>query len=122
MQLDARETLILAIAVLFLAMSLMSLQLWTLVDLSMPLILVLLFQVVLIVFRMLGKSYEAAVMASGFAGLSLGVTPTAIANMTAVTKKFGVSHKAFIVVPLIGAFFIDIVNAIVINGFITFLN
>ena len=61
-------------------------------------------------------------MASGYAGLTLGATPTAIANMTAVTKKFGVSHKAFIVVPLVGAFFIDIANVIVINLFLGFLD
>ena len=57
-------------------------------------------------------------MTSGYAGLTLGATPTAIANMTAVTKKFGVSHKAFIVVPLVGAFFIDVCNAMIINGFL----
>lgn len=110
---------------LFLAMSLMSLQLWTLADLALPLILILIMQVtftalfsIFVVFRLLGKSYEAAVMASGYAGLTLGATPTAIANMTAVTKKFGVSHKAFIVVPLVGAFFIDIANAVIINLFL----
>lgn len=113
---------------LFLAMSLMSLQLWALTELALPLVLVLLLQVlfttlfsIFVVFRLLGKTYEAAVMASGYAGLTLGATPTAIANMTAVTKKFGVSHKAFIVVPLVGAFFIDIANAIVINTFLAFL-
>ncbi len=113
---------------LFLAMSLMSLQLWSLADLALPLILVLIMQVlftvlfsIFVVFRLLGKSYESAVMASGYAGLTLGATPTAIANMTAVTKKFGVSHKAFIVVPLVGAFFIDITNAVIINVFLGIL-
>lgn len=113
---------------LFLAMSLMSLQLWTLTELALPLILVLLMQVlfttlfsIFVVFKALGKTYESAVMASGYAGLTLGATPTAIANMTAVTKKFGVSHKAFIVVPLVGAFFIDIANAVVINAFLAFI-
>ena len=61
-------------------------------------------------------------MTSGYAGLTLGATPTAIANMTAVTKKFGVSHKAFIVVPLVGAFFIDVCNAMIINGFLIALD
>lgn len=110
---------------LFLAMSLMSLQLWSLIDLALPLVLVLVLQIlftvlfsVFVVFRLLGKSYESAVMTSGYAGLTLGATPTAIANMTAVTKKFGVSHKAFIVVPLVGAFFIDVCNAMIINGFL----
>ena len=107
---------------LFLAMSLMSLQLWTLVDLAGPILLLLLAQVVLnnffvvvILFRVLGHNYDAAVMSAGYAGLAMGATPTAIANMTAVTKKFGASPKAFIVVPLVGAFFIDIANAFIIQ-------
>ncbi|NQY54539.1 MAG: sodium/glutamate symporter [Campylobacteraceae bacterium] len=114
---------------LFLAMSLMSLQLWTLVDLALPLVVVLIMQVIFtilfsifVVFKLLGKSYDSAVIASGYAGLAMGATPTAIANMTAVTKKYGVSHKAFIVVPLVGAFFIDIANAIIINIFISILS
>ena len=107
---------------LFLAMSLMSLQLWTLIDLAGPIIILLVFQVVVIflfvtifIFRLMGKDYDAAVMSAGYAGLGLGATPTAIANMTAVTKKFGASPKAFIVVPLVGAFFVDIANAFIIN-------
>ena len=107
---------------LFLAMSLMSLQLWTLIDLAGPIIILLICQVavivlfvMLIVFRMMGSDYDAAVMSSGYAGLGLGATPTAIANMTAVTKRFGASPKAFIVVPLIGAFFVDISNALIIQ-------
>jgi len=107
---------------LFLAMSLMSLQLWTLIDLAGPIIILLICQVVVItlfviivVFRLMGSDYDAAVMSSGYAGLGLGATPTAIANMTAVTKKFGASPKAFIVVPLIGAFFVDISNALIIK-------
>ena len=107
---------------LFLSMSLMSLQLWTLIDLAGPIILLLVFQVVvivlfvtLVVFRLMGKDYDAAVMSAGYAGLGLGATPTAIANMTAVTKKFGASPKAFIIVPLVGAFFVDIANAFIIK-------
>ncbi len=107
---------------LFLAMSLMSLQLWTLTDLAGPLLLIVLAQlvvislfVIVIVFRVMGKDYDAAVMSAGYAGLALGATPTAIANMTAVTKKFGGSPKAFIVVPLVGAFFIDLSNALIIK-------
>ena len=107
---------------LFLAMSLMSLQLWTLIDLAGPILLLLLAQVVLItlfavvvVFRLLGHNYDAAVISAGYAGLAMGATPTAIANMTAVTKKYGASPKAFIVVPLVGAFFIDIANAFIIQ-------
>ena len=107
---------------LFLSMSLMSLQLWMLADLAGPMLLLLLVQVILIVsytvfivFRVLGSNYEAAVMCSGYAGLALGATPTAIANMTAVTKSLGPAPRAFVVVPLVGAFFIDLANALVIN-------
>jgi ESS family glutamate:Na+ symporter len=114
---------------LFLAMSLMSLQLWTLIDLALPIVLLLAAQVVMvslftifIVFRALGKNYDAAIMASGYAGLALGATPTAIANMTAVTKQYGASPQAFIVVPLIGAFFIDISNAFIIQLFLSWLS
>ena len=114
---------------LFLAMSLMSLQLWTLIDLALPILLLLAAQVIMVlaftifvVFRALGKNYDAAIMASGYAGLALGATPTAIANMTAVTKKYGASPQAFIVVPLIGAFFIDISNAFIIQIFLGWLS
>ncbi|NRA19800.1 MAG: sodium/glutamate symporter [Oceanospirillaceae bacterium] len=113
---------------LFLSMSLMSLQLWTLVDLAAPILLLLLAQLVLtvlftvfVVFKLLGSDYDAAVISSGYAGLALGATPTAIANMTAVTKKFGASPKAFIVIPLIGAFFIDIANAVIIQSMLGWL-
>jgi len=114
---------------LFLAMSLMSLQLWTLIDLAFPIIIILLAQVVmitlftvLVVFRVLGKTYDAAVMSAGYAGLALGATPTAIANMTAVTKKYGAAPKAFIIVPLVGAFFIDIANAVIIKFILAWIH
>jgi ESS family glutamate:Na+ symporter len=107
---------------LFLAMSLMSLQLWTLAGLGGPILLLLFAQVavitlfvVFVVFRLMGRDYDAAVMSAGYAGLALGATPTAIANMTAVTERFGASAKAFVVVPLVGAFFIDIANALIIQ-------
>lgn len=107
---------------LFLAMSLMSLQLWALADLAGPMMVMLLGQVVLItlytlfvVFRVLGADYDAAVICSGYSGLALGATPTAIANMTAVTKSLGPAPRAFVVVPLVGAFFIDLSNAVIIN-------
>jgi ESS family glutamate:Na+ symporter len=110
---------------MFLAISLMSLQLWTLGDLGVAILLMMLAQVVMIllwagivVFRAMGSTYDAAVMASGYVGLGLGATPTAIANMTAVAQRYGPSPRSFIVVPLIGAFFIDIVNAVVIQLFV----
>ena len=110
---------------LFLAMSLMSLELWTLVDLVGAVSLLLFAQLVIItlfaifvIFRIMGKTYDAAVIAGGYVGLALGATPTAIANMTAITEKFGPSPQAFIIVPLVGAFFIDISNAFIIQRFL----
>ena len=109
----------------FLAMSLMSMQLWTLVDLAGPIFTILLTQFVIavlinifIVFPAMGRNYDAAVVCSGFGGISLGSTPTAMANMSAVTKRYGASHLAFIIVPLVCAFFIDLVNAFLIPLFL----
>jgi ESS family glutamate:Na+ symporter len=109
----------------FLAMSLMSMQLWTLIDLAAPIITILAAQFVLavavnifVVFRAMGRNYDAAVVCSGFGGISLGSTPTAMANMAAVTQRYGASHLAFIIVPLVCAFFIDLVNAVLIPFFL----
>lgn len=114
---------------LFLSMSLMSLQLWTLVDLAGPIALLLLVQLfmitvytIFVVFPIMGKNYDAAVISAGYSGLALGATPTAIANMTAVTENFGASPQAFIIVPLVGAFFIDIANALIIQNFLDFVS
>jgi len=73
---------------------------------------------VLVIFRVMGKDYDAAVIAGGFCGLGMGATPVAIANMSAVTAKYGPSFKAFLVIPLVGAFFIDLLNALVIKFFV----
>jgi ESS family glutamate:Na+ symporter len=109
----------------FLAMSLMSMQLWTLVELAGPIVAILSAQFViavavniLIVFRAMGRNYDAAVVCSGFGGISLGSTPTAMANMAAVSQRYGASNLAFIVVPLVCAFFIDLVNAFLIPFFL----
>ncbi|HEY8333075.1 MAG TPA: sodium/glutamate symporter [Tardiphaga sp.] len=106
----------------FLSMSLMSMQLWTLGGLGLALAIVLAIQtlaavayIIFIVFPAMGKNYEAAVIAAGFTGISLGATPTAIANMTAVTKAHGAAARAFIILPLVSAFFIDIANAAIIG-------
>ncbi len=114
---------------LFLAMSLMSLQLWSIFAIAGPLTLLLLAQlamisafVIFVIFPLMGRSYDAAVMAGGYAGLGLGATPTAVANMTAVTRKCGPSPLAFLIVPLVGAFFIDIANAAILKGFISWLS
>ena len=73
---------------------------------------------VFVIFRVMGKNYDAAVICGGFCGLGMGATPVAIANMSSVTRKHGASFKAFLVIPLVGAFFIDILNAGVIRGFL----
>ena len=110
----------------FLAMSLMSMQLWTLIDLAGPIFTILALQFVVaiavnlfVVFPAMGRNYDAAVICSGFGGISLGSTPTAMANMAAVSQRYGTSHLAFIIVPLVCAFFIDLVNAMIIPFFLT---
>ena len=110
---------------LFLAISLMSMQLWVLAGAVGAILLVLFAQMTvialftsLIVFRLMGRDYDAAVIAAGFAGLGMGATPVGIANMNAVTAKYGPSPKAFLVVPLVGAFFLDLLNALVIKTFL----
>ncbi|ABR88920.1 glutamate:Na+ symporter, ESS family [Janthinobacterium sp. Marseille] len=110
---------------LFLAMALMSLRLWDLATLALPVLLILAVQAVamaayaaFVTFRVMGSNYDAAVLAAGHCGFGLGATPTAIANMQAVTERFGPSHVAFLVVPMVSAFFIDIANALVIKLFL----
>jgi ESS family glutamate:Na+ symporter len=109
----------------FLAMSLMSMQLWTLIAMAGPIMAILtaqfLFAIVVnlfIVFPALGRTYDAAVVSAGFGGISMGSTPTAMANMSAVASRYGASHLAFIIVPLVCAFFIDLVNAMLIPYFL----
>lgn len=101
---------------IFLSMALMSIKLWEVADLALPLIGIILIQVIVLVlyaifvmFPMLGKDYDAAVMISGFLGHGLGATPNAMANMSATVSKFGPSRTAFLVVPIVGAFLIDVV-------------
>lgn len=110
----------------FLAMSLMSLQLWSLAGLAGPILVILGTQflvaagfTLLVIFHIMGRDYQAAVVCSGFGGISLGATPTAIANMTAVTERYGAAHQAFIIVPLVSAFFIDIANGFLIRFFLS---
>jgi ESS family glutamate:Na+ symporter len=110
---------------IFLAMSMMTIQLWALGNAASAILVVLLAQILLmtifsiwVVYRVMGRDYDAIVIAAGFAGLGLGATPIAIANMNAVTARYGPSTKAFLVVPLVGAFFIDLLNAGTINFFI----
>ncbi|MFB9222678.1 sodium/glutamate symporter [Paracoccus cavernae] len=116
---------------LFLAMALLSLKLWELVDLAIPLLAILAVQTAVlavfasvVTFRAMGKDYDAAVVAVGHCGFGMGATPTAVANMQAITSKYGASHKAFLIIPLVGAFFVDIINAAVLSIFtsLPFLN
>ncbi len=110
---------------LFLAMALMTLKLWELLDLALPMLAILSTQVVMmaafayfITFRFMGRDYDAAVMAGGHCGFGLGATPNAVANMTALTDRFGPAPRAFLVLPMVGAFFIDFTNAIVITAYV----
>lgn len=112
---------------IFLSMALMTLKLWELTDLAIPLLVILAVQVIFmflfvafIAFRLLGKDFDAAVMCSGLAGHGLGATPNALANMGAVTEKYGPSPKAFLVVPLVGAFLADIIHIPNVVWFINF--
>ena len=113
---------------LFLAMSLMSLKLWQLADLAGAMSAILISQVALlllfayfITFRVMGRDYTAAVITGGHCGFGLGATANAIANMDAIVTNYGPAPKAFFIVSIVGAFFIDIVNAIVIQAFVSFL-
>jgi ESS family glutamate:Na+ symporter len=113
----------------FLAMSLMSMQLWALAALAGPLVAALLAQLaaallfaIFVLFPLLRRNYDGAVISAGFVGFCLGATPTAMANMTAVTQRHGASHVAFIVVPLVGAFFIDLINAVSVRLFLSFFS
>lgn len=101
---------------LYLSLAMMTLELWQLADLMGGMLVILACQVVFmavaayfVVFRVLGKSYDAAVMCAGLCGHGLGATPSAIVNMTAVTEKYGMSSRAFMVVPIVGAFLVDII-------------
>ena len=113
---------------LFLALSLMSLKLWQLADLAGPMAVILLGETILmgcyayfVTFNIMRRDYTAAVIAGGHCGFGLGATPNAIANMDAITSNYGPAPRAFFVVSIVGAFFIDIVNAIVIQSFVAML-
>lgn len=107
---------------IFLAMALAGLKLWELVDLALPMLLCLVAQCVvmvlfsyLIVFRVMGRNYDAAVMTAGFIGFSMGATSNAMANMQVVTKKYGPSPVAYFAIPMVGGMFIDFFNAVLIT-------
>ena len=113
---------------LFLVVALMNLKLWQLWALALPLATILLLQVLAVAlaayfisFRTMGRDYDSAVMASGFIGFVLGTTANAVANMRALVARFGPAPRAFLVVPLVGAFFIDFFNALIITLFLNWL-
>ena len=113
---------------IFLVVALMDLKLWQLAGQALPLFVILAAQVVVISmfaltvsFRLMGRDYDSAVMASGFVGFALGTTANAVANMRALVTKYGPAPRAFLVVPLVGAFFIDFANAIIITFFVNWM-
>jgi ESS family glutamate:Na+ symporter len=113
---------------LFLAMALMTLRLWELAHLALPVLAILAVQtallaawVVKVTYPAMGRTYDAVVLGAGQSGFGLGGTPTAIANMQAITNRFGPSRVAFVVVPLVGAFFLDLANAVAIKVFLSVL-
>jgi ESS family glutamate:Na+ symporter len=112
---------------LFLVLALMTLRLWELAGLALPLAVMLVAQVAFVALlclkpvpALMGRDYDAAVMSSGFAGFMLGTTANAMANMGALVERYGPSPKAFLVVPMVGAFFIDFTNALIITACLNF--
>jgi ESS family glutamate:Na+ symporter len=108
---------------LFLVVALMTLKLWELAGLALPLVSILLVQIVLVglfclwpVFKLMGRDYEAAVMGGGFIGFMLGTTANAMAVMRTLVERYGPAPRAFLVAPMVGAFFIDFTNALIITA------
>ncbi|MCA1555164.1 MAG: hypothetical protein LC747_00565 [Acidobacteria bacterium] len=113
---------------LFLVIALMDLKLWQLAGLAVPMLVILAMQVVLMIiyavlvtFVLMGRDYEAAVTTGGHIGFGLGITPNAVANMEALTLRYGAAPRSFLIVPIVGAFFIDFSNAVIITLFVNFL-
>lgn len=113
---------------IFLVVALMDLKVWQLASQALPLFVILLAQLATLVllawlvsFRLMGRDYDSAVMASGFIGFAMGTTANAVANMRALVARYGPAPRAFLVIPLVGAFFIDFANALIVTGFVNFL-
>ena len=125
-EMEAMDTLGSVALNLFLAMALVSLELWKLVDLAVPLFIILGAQVILmyifarfVTFNLMGRDYDAAVITSGHIGFGFAATPNAMANMGSVCEKYGYSEVAFFVVPIVGSLFIDLFNVMIISGTLT---
>ena len=113
---------------IFLSLALMTLKLWELIDLALPMIVILALETVVmfilakfVVFKVMGSDYDAAVLVSGFCGFGMGATPNAMANMQSITEKFGPSPKAFLIVPIVGGMFVDLTNTAILTAFLGFL-
>ena len=112
---------------IFVSMAIMTMQLWTLIDLAGPLLILLLGQCVFIIlfayitFKMMGGDYDAAVMVSGYIGFSMGAVPVSVANMKAICDRYRFSKIAFFIVPVVGGLFSNFTNAAIITGFMNFL-
>ena len=113
---------------IFLAIALMSVALWQLASVAVAMIAMLAAQTILmyfyarfVVYKIIGRDYEAAVMTAAFCGFGMGATPNAMANMQAVTKRYGPAPQAYFVVPLVGSLFIDFFNGLIITGFLNIL-
>ena len=113
---------------LFLSMAMMSLKLWQLAALALPMIVILLVQTIVmflyanfVVFNVMGRDYEAAAMTTAFCGFGMGATPNAMANMRALVERYGAAPRAFFIVPLVGSLFVDFFNSMVLTTFMNFL-
>ena len=122
---DASATVCLSI---FLSLALMTLKLWQLIDLALPMICILALETVVmfilarfVVFKVMGSDYDAAVLVAGFCGFGMGATPNAMANMQVITEKFGPSPKAYLVVPIVGGMFVDFTNTFILTMFLNFI-
>jgi ESS family glutamate:Na+ symporter len=122
---DALGTIALA---LFLVIALMDLKLWQLAGLAVPMLVILAVQIVVMIvyalmvtFVLMGRDYEAAVTASGHIGFGLGITPNAVANMEALTERYAPAPRSFLIVPVVGGFFIDVSNSLIINSSINLI-
>ena len=113
---------------IFLSLALMTLKLWELIDLALPMIVILAVETVMmfvlakyVVFKIMGSDYDSAVLVSGFCGFGMGATPNAMANMQSITEKFGPSPKAFLIVPIVGGMFCDLTNTAILTAFLGFI-
>ena len=113
---------------IFLSLALMTLKLWQLIDLALPMICILALETVVmfclarfVVFKVMGSDYDAAVLVAGFCGFGMGATPNAMANMQVITEKFGPSPKAYLVVPIVGGMFVDFTNTFILTMFLNFI-